>query len=160
MTTPRIVRPAYAELRKAVFEFPRPPHDIFMLVCETAEEGRHCIPLVYVSPSLQDYFNRGAVAAFDLHRLPQNGLAMRSLAAQPERLVTAIQLTDGSVVVEVPGVLAEVRKTQWTKAVAWAAAAAAGYLMSLSPAVLLLAPCAYQVRKALSVPVSPHPGLA
>lgn len=160
MTTPRIVRPAFAELRKAVFEFPRPANDVYMLVCETAGEGRHCIPLVHVSPALQEHFNRGAVAGFAVHRLRQNGLAMRSLAAQPERLVTAIELKNGAVLVDIPQVLVDVRKGQVKKAAAWAAAAFAGVAVGLLPALALLVPSAHHCWQALCVPASVQPGFA
>lgn len=103
----QVLSGAGVELRPALFEPPRGPHQVFMLILPGGPKS--CVPLVHVQPSLRKHFDTGDVQAFDLYRLEQNGPAMRVLAAQPQLLIAAVKLKDGQILVEIPAALAAQR---------------------------------------------------
>lgn len=156
----RLIQPIHAELRQVIFDPPLPARDLYILVCATQTKQRHGISLVHVSPKLKQLFDRGTVRAFDLHHLRLNGLAMQVLSAQPEFLVTAVQLEDGSVSVDVPAVLPRVRDQALAQAAWLALPGLAGVSMGMYWSLLVLLPCAWLLRNALQVPTGPHPELA
>jgi hypothetical protein len=116
-----------------------------------------CVPLVHVPPSLKALFDTGAVQAFDLYRLEQNGPAMRVLAEQPQSLIAAVHLKDGRILVEVPASLSAQRNRLLCRVIALVGIAFLGGIMnSMLALVMAVSLAGLQLWKRSRIPVCAH----
>lgn len=122
---------AGAELRRAVFEPPRGEHDVYMLKMPGSPPT--WVPVVHAEPVLAERFRAGEVMAFDLHRLEQNGPAMRALRAQPQSLICGVRLNDGSLISGVPPCLMPIRRTYALRAAAVSSLLASAFSWERGP---------------------------
>lgn len=156
---PQVLSAAGAELRRAVFEPSQGEHDVYML--KTPGSPGSWVPLVHAEPLLAERFRAGEVLTFDLHRLEQNGPAMRALRAHPQSLICGVHLKDGSVIAAVPPCLRPLRQTYGLRAAAVLIVAGISIFMGAwAAAAFALLMCALLARKALLIPVRPRAGLA
>lgn len=156
---PQLLSAAGAELRRAVFEPPRGEHDVYML--KMLGSPPTWVPLVHAEPVLAECFRAGEVLAFDLHRLEQNGPAMRALREQPQSLICGVRLKDGSVISSVPRCLMPIRRTYALRAAAvLIVAGISSFMGAWAAAAFALLLCTLLARKALLIPVRPLAGLA
>ncbi|MCO5354513.1 hypothetical protein [Acidovorax kalamii] len=116
-----------------------------------------CVPLVHVPPSLKALFDTGAVQAFDLYRLEQNGLAMRVLAEQPQSLIAAVHLKDGRILVAVPESLSAQRNRLLCRVIALVGIAFLGGIMnSMLASAMAVSLAALQLWKRSRIPACAH----
>lgn len=116
-----------------------------------------CVPLVHVPPSLKALFDTGAVQAFDLYRLEQNGPAMRVLAEQPQSLIAAVHLKDGRILVAVPESLSAQRNRLLCRVIALVGIAFLGGIMnSMLASAMAVSLAALQLWKRSRIPACAH----
>jgi len=151
----QVLSAAGVELRPAIFEPPRGRHDVYMLVLPGSPKV--CVPLVYVPPSLKAHFDTGAVLAFDIYRLEQNGSAMRVLAEQPQSLIAAVHLKDGRILVEVPASFSAQRSRLLRRVIALVGIAFLGGIMSsVLVSAMAFSLAGLQLWKRSRIPVCAH----
>ena len=116
-----------------------------------------CVPLVHVPSSLKALFDTGAVQAFDLYRLEQNGPAMRVLAEQPQSLIAAVHLKDGRILVAVPESLSAQRNRLLCRVIALVGIAFLGGIMnSMLASAMAVSLAALQLWKRSRIPACAH----
>lgn len=154
MTASQTICPLRVELRKTVFSSPREAGDLHVLIYDCGA-GEQFHTLVHVPAVLREHFVSGHLTAFELHRLKQNDVAMRALSACPEYLVTAVALSTGVVIWEVPPELIAVRTSLNARALALGTAGLVGAGVVSLWALALLGPALFAWLRARVVPRRP-----
>lgn len=90
---------------------PEEGYSMFALEMRYKDDGLpFLLGRVHLTPTIRDAIEKGVVNGLVVHYLPRGGYWSKLLPGQPERLVDAVSLIDGTVLVEHPEVLRSGRR--------------------------------------------------